>query len=230
MTDWKNSDAKVHLRGLIESGAIDGMPPREVIKLCPTMFQPFKKNFANNLRTLRNTIQREKDNIGKPQLPAWRTSEAKKDLRRLLLEDSQTRNKDPEDVHKSNPLFEQYPLDRFKDNFKNLLESVLEDETAVKFDEEAIKKDNRLYPTQPICSHGHPRWDGSTAQRLLKDAIKNGEHTNKKPKELFHSNIAAYGPFGLNVFRGHIYQEDRSNRETSYWLDRKKKEIEKKKK
>jgi len=62
----------------------------------------------------------------------------------------------------------------------------------------------------PLFNHwGEPRWDGSEAQRLLKEDIANGKHEGIQPLELWRSR-QEYHSTDSNRFRQHIYQEIRT--------------------
>ena len=65
-------------------------------------------------------------------------------------------------------------------------------------------------------------WDGSDAQRLLRRDIRKGRHLKMKP-EYLHMTRTAYKDFDLATFRDHIYQELRAERESNYWIVRRKK-------
>jgi hypothetical protein len=96
MTDqepkWKTSDAKKHLRSLIETGEVtNDVPPREVLNLSP-LFLPFKKNFAANLRSLQKTIRKDRIRAAGHAPPDWRSSAAKMFLYNLVLENGARRS------------------------------------------------------------------------------------------------------------------------------------------
>jgi hypothetical protein len=55
---------------------------------------------------------------------------------------------------------------------------------------------------------GAPRWDGSEAQQLLREAVKARTDRLISPRELWLSNTA-YQEFEQETFHQHIYQERR---------------------
>ena len=69
-------------------------------------------------------------------------------------------------------------------------------------------------------ARGYPRWHGSTAQKLLKDDVKEGQHKLQKPLEL-RKTQQLYEQFPPKVFRDHIYQEEHSLKMAAYWADQK---------
>ena len=64
------------------------------------------------------------------------------------------------------------------------------------------------HPTPEFNSRGEPQWNGSPAQKLLKEAISNNEHVGKQPADLWNSR-EEYKVYSLTTFRDHIYQEER---------------------
>jgi hypothetical protein len=86
----------------------------------------------------------------------------------------------------------------------------------------SLASDSRLYPINRNLPP-KSRWNRSAAQRLLKqEDIEDGEHNGQTPAQL-HMTRAAYQDFGLDKFRGHIYQEVRSWTEIPYWIVKKQK-------
>ena len=75
-------------------------------------------------------------------------------------------------------------------------------------DLEAYLIAKRNHPTPELNSRGEPQWNGSRAQELLKETVKNGEHNGVKPAVLRDSK-EEYKVYSLQTFRDHIYQEER---------------------
>jgi hypothetical protein len=70
------------------------------------------------------------------------------------------------------------------------------------------------HPEKDFNSRGEPRWEGSAAQKQLKEDVSNQFHWDKTPKELFNNPERQvyrdhFGDEGLQYFRNHIYQEER---------------------
>ena len=231
---WKDSEAKAHLRRLIETGAVtETMAPKDVFELSD-LFLPYKKNFASNYRRLLKTIQSESHQNNNSDPPAWRDSDAKKELKKLLEDDvdGAWHRMDPTVLHQMSPLFSQYPKDRFVCNLKNLKASVAENKTAIAFDQAAYESDRSKFPVQIIGCRGYKRWDISDAKPALRLDVQNGNHTRCKPKEL-QKTREEYQDFPLKVFRKHIIQEEYAQKGRSYWMhkkEQKKKEKQNKKK
>jgi hypothetical protein len=59
-------------------------------------------------------------------------------------------------------------------------------------------------------------WHTHKAKKLLAEDVKSGKAYKMKPKELW-STKKEYKDFPLDVFRNHIHQEKRFQREGPYW-------------
>ena len=64
------------------------------------------------------------------------------------------------------------------------------------------------HPMPELNSHGVPQWNGSIAQKLLKEAIAKGEHKGVKPAILWAGKPKCQ-VHSKQAFRDHIYQEAR---------------------
>ena len=58
---WFYSDAKKLLTKDIVAGRCDGKKPKQVLEMHPKVYKPYKKNFSNNLRNLREAIADKKE-------------------------------------------------------------------------------------------------------------------------------------------------------------------------
>ena len=139
----------------------------------------------------------------------WKDSEAKHQLRQLLESNSNGfwHSVDPHELHRMSELFMAYDEDRFVCNLKNLKVAVKKEKDALDRDHRAYEHDMTLYPRKTESVRGYKMWEGSTAQKLLRQDVKNKVHKNHSPKEL-HRTRPEYLEFPLDVFRKHIYQEE----------------------
>jgi hypothetical protein len=160
------------------------------------------------------------NNSNKP--PAWRFSEAKQELKRLLEEDEDWfwHNVDPHELYRMSPLFQQYDEDRFVDNLKNLKQAIAKEKAATDFDQKAYENDLKLFPRDVIGCRGYKRWDGSDAKKLLKKDVKDNVHKipSKIPPREFQLTRPEYKEFPKDIFRKHIYQEEYAQKGRSYWM------------
>ena len=89
---------------------------------------------------------------------------------------------------------------------------------------QAFEIAKRNHPTPELNSRGEPQWNGSPAQRLLKELVKNNGHVNVKPAELWESR-EEYQVYSLTTFRDHIYQEERLLKFRNYTASLKKRKF-----
>jgi hypothetical protein len=75
-------------------------------------------------------------------------------------------------------------------------------------DLEAYNAAIKNHPTPEFNIRGEPQWNGSVAQKLLKEAILKGEHDVFFPQGLWEQT-KEYQVYSLRTFRDHIYQEQR---------------------
>ena len=145
---------------------------------------------------------------------------AKGTLRREYLDGIVTDDMAPKDVWASKQLYRDVPYHRFRDNFRKMKNRIVEHRGRAEEEAELLQGDLGLYDlarSNPNC------WDGSDAQTFLKDDLK-ALTEPVKPKVLWETR-EAYKKFTLKEFREHIQQEQRSKRETNYWIVRKKKKL-----
>jgi len=104
--------------------------------------------------------------------------------------------------------FEQH----FKRRLKALRENILTTRSRADEDKEAFDVFVKNHPKSDIAANGlYPEWEGSDAQKQLREDMKNNKHNTMAPQELHDSN-EAYDLFPLKVFRDHIYQEMRTEK------------------
>ena len=77
-------------------------------------------------------------------------------------------------------------------------------------DQAAFDVLKRNHPTPKYNSRGEPQWHGSTAQKLMKEDIKNGKHIGRaKNQGDLRSSRPEYQVYSKQTIRDHIYQEQR---------------------
>jgi hypothetical protein len=155
-------------------------------------------------------------------LPPWAESRAKKILLQDII-DGRIAGKKPTDIFQMHEEYKLYgPLNNFRRRYYSLKAKTGKDLAKANFDSAALAHDRLIHPVGLETSKGcgYPRWQGSYAERLLKQDIDAGLHEKLKPNALRQSRTE-YQDFPLAVFRDHIHQESRSRRERSYWLNRK---------
>ncbi|KAL7523074.1 hypothetical protein ACHAWF_000353 [Thalassiosira exigua] len=148
----------------------------------------------------------------------WKKSDARKLLLKLVKDKrSYIHRMTPEEAHQSNKEFARYPLGKFKEYLALAKTSASNDEKIVQMNEDEIWREEMAYPREEETEHGYPFWDTHPARDLLAHDVRDGASTEMPPKKLWQSR-AEYQCFPLHVFRGHIYQEERKQREKPGWV------------
>jgi hypothetical protein len=118
-------------------------------------------------------------------------------------------------------------FDQFKQRLKDHRKQVKKLHEASQFDEAAFQHDRLL--VQPRGTHNHrnePIFDRSPAKELLRQDVKDRQHDEMSPMDLWHSR-PEYRVFALNIFRQRIYQEVRLQKYWNHLEDKRKKKEEK---
>lgn len=111
-----------------------------------------------------------------------------------------------EEVYLLRPEFEFWPFDQFKDRLADLRVAFIAKDSRSSRAAAALKRARELHPKPTLNHRGETQWEGSDAQRLLKEDIENGAHLEMKPIDLWQSRpeYILDCPI-LKVFRDHIY-------------------------
>jgi hypothetical protein len=149
----------------------------------------------------------------KPKGEKWKNSKAKALLIRLLLDStSDIHNKSPEEVWESSEWFQKFPMHRFVGNLMNIKETLEVKGKVVKEDILLIEAELAALKLSNMTKRGYPHWHTHAAKKLLADDVMLEQNKAMKPKD-FRVTRQEYKEFPLDVFRSHIYQEQRKQRE-----------------
>jgi hypothetical protein len=156
-----------------------------------------------------------------PSTP-WVSSRANELLRTDIIAGDVMILMDPFDVYGMRDEFREYPFDKFRTNLKKLHAAVDKERDRAGLDSDAHAHDLLLHPPLLQGPSGYPQWQGSKAARLLKLDVLEGKSKAMKPSAL-RDTRKEYQAFPLKVFRKHIEAEDRSRKDSLYWLLKKNK-------
>jgi hypothetical protein len=168
--------------------------------------------------------------------PAWGKSPAKAKLIELYRDKhSWIHLCLPQQIYDTEPLFNQYPWNNFRNNFNRLMDTIDREEECVAFDQAAFEHYRSKKPRAEQTVRGEPFYDGHRAQALLKAFVKQQDQEwkeksierKKLPAEVYALN-AAYREFSLPTFRNHYYREMRALREEVYWQKKRNRDGQKK--
>ena len=143
----------------------------------------------------------------------WKKSKAKALLiKRLQDRNSRLHKMTPKQIYESHDWFQEYPFDRFKENVTSLMKAIHENFAIVDSDIEIVREELRNFPQSNTGCRGYPRWDKHPARSLLRKDIEDGKYQLGQAKQ-FQQTRAEYCEFPSDVFRSHIHQERRRQRE-----------------
>jgi hypothetical protein len=125
----------------------------------------------------------------------------------------------PSEVWPMRQEFHAVEYKRFVDNFARMKRGIRKHRERASADEAGFLRDMAIHT---LAKDIDGYWDGSLAQELLRKDLEEKTHEQMRPKEMWLFR-PEYQEFGLKTFRDHIHQELRSERETNYWLVKRKK-------
>ena len=149
----------------------------------------------------------------------WKDSEAKMLLQQDILDGKVTASMKPKEVFEMRAEYKAYGMKNFRSNLYSLRSSMKENQQKADSDAAALAHDRRIHPKVAYTPKGYPRWDGSEAQRLLKEDMASST-TNPLEPSVLRETRPEYKAFPLKVFRDHIYQEVRMKTGSSYWMNK----------
>jgi hypothetical protein len=165
----------------------------------------------------------------------WIHSEAKKvilaDLMdgHLSLDENVVSAETAFQVYKAHRLeaFADVGFDQFKLRLKDHRDQVSKLHAASLWEEAAFQHDRVLVEPRGTHNHrGEPIFDKSPAQELLRQDVKELQHSEMSPMDLWHSR-PEYMVFRLDIFRHRIYQEVRLQKYWNHLEDKRRKKEEK---
>jgi hypothetical protein len=118
------------------------------------------------------------------------------------------------DVRALRPEYEAVPLKNFNANWRALKSRVNAHKDRAEEDQARFLHDMTIYT---LARDTDGFWDGSAAQQLLKQDVRNKRHERLTP-DLLHLARPEYLEFDYNKFRKHLHQELRTQTETPYWI------------
>ena len=125
---------------------------------------------------------------------AWEI--AKPILQRHYLDGTVTDAMKPKDVWQMQPEFSAVRYENFRNNFARLKRTTKEHKDRADLDEAWFRHDTAIYA---LAKDIDGYWDGSEAQRLLKEDIEQKRNERSKPADLWKSR-PEYQNFGLTKF------------------------------
>jgi hypothetical protein len=237
-SNWENSRAKVVLERLVQHGFDCNESGKyiradEVYKLRDEFASFPQVFFTQRLKLMRKA---------KPKPLAWKNSRARVILQQLIVvgldRDLEGNELPVLSIYTMDDEFKRFPLKRFSINLEDLRE--LTHEVLDKSLRDSVAVDDYLEKNPPSNMDApryngvrYPKWQGSDAQKLLRQDLKlllhNGSLFKGKdgvlPQKIQMSK-PEYQQFPLSVFRNHIYKEIIHDKQVN-WNKNKKSQLEK---
>lgn len=138
----------------------------------------------------------------------WSKCVAKKLLAEDIINEEITLDTDPDEAFWYRPEYCVTDRTKFNRRLYSLLDQISEAQGRANRDEEALIHDLGLFPRPKTNHRGEPRWEGSAAESWLRIDVQNGVDKPLTAEELRATRLA-YRRFPVDVFRGHIHQENR---------------------
>jgi hypothetical protein len=150
-----------------------------------------------------------------PKPKAWQHREAKKDLKRSLLNPSSPiHNMTLEDIRNSDERFGQYP--NFAKYYGDLKKQVEEEKRRVHQDDIAAAKFMKSNPRSFLNQRGYQHWNTHAAKALLEVDVANNLHLEMKPNQL-RGTKKAYKDFPPEVFAKWVCREVSKQKTAQFW-------------
>ena len=108
------------------------------------------------------------------------------------------------------------------------METVREDKGRGQWDQDALNKEKLKYPVNAVLiQQGYPRWNISSAKKMLEEDIKAKKYVGVLPRDL-RVTRQEYIDFPLRIFRDRLYAEVRKQTGDAFWVHRRNKSMRKK--
>ena len=150
-----------------------------------------------------------------PKPKPWQHSQAKKDLKKDLLNpNSPIHNMCIDAIKKSDKRYTQYP--NFNKYYKDLEKRVEEEKRIVRIDDIAAEEHMKNNPTPEMNARGYQNWKRHPVKALLEVDVANKLHKKIKPKQL-RKTRDEYKTIPLPIFGKRLQQEVGKQRSALYW-------------
>ena len=158
---------------------------------------------------------------GCPKATAWQYSDAKKDLKRSLLDPSSPiHNMSVKDIWNSDSRYKRYPL--FPRYYKDLKARVEAEKKQVQDDNVKAERHIKNNQHSLLNKRGYPHWNKHPAKALLEVDVANKVHERMSRTKLQQSR-AAYMAFPPEVFSKCVNREIDKQRAAQFWAHKRNK-------
>ena len=150
-----------------------------------------------------------------PKPKPWQHCQAKKDLKRALLDStSPIHGMSMDAIRNADARYKQYP--NFPKYYEDLKVQVAMEKKNVREDDVAVEEFMKNNPRSDLNKRGYPHWDTHAAKKLLEVDVANGLHEKMKPRELRRTR-EEYKEFPRDVFVKRVNREVDKQRCAEFW-------------
>jgi hypothetical protein len=121
-----------------------------------------------------------------------------------------------EDIRKSHPQFQKYPLGDFKRYNKNMKNLVNAEEMRVTPEDAIFLEDTQHHPQKQITCRGTPFWSNHAAKKMLIKDVEDGIGQTIMPRQLWESRVE-YQAFPYDYFCKRVYEVRQKGLAGPYW-------------
>ena len=106
--------------------------------------------------------------------------------------------------------YKEYDRSKFSGRLSSIRTIIRKKVNRAHDDKLALENYKKNHPPSIFSHRGYIQWQGSDAQRLLKEDMEEKLHETLEKKELWGSRREYYEYFPLDAFRDKVYQEERT--------------------
>lgn len=223
MVAWKDDPDRALLKQDVLDGSIPAsMKPKDARATRTEYAAMPAKTFASRLTGMRKMIAKTGGEEEKPKEEKWNKHNlVRQQLRKDLAKGFIQLNADPKLAWQSRAIYNVMDFDLWKSRYKGMQKMVKESLERAADDAHDLYHDRMLHPQQQFNSLGLPEWNQHEAKELLEIDMDDDKHKQMTPEAIYLSRLQ-YQDFTLDIFRGHIYQEEQTRKWRKQWVDGKK--------
>ena len=176
-----------------------------------------KKEMTGPFKVMTSTKKKSTNEI-----EPWYTSSKRTCLGYTLLHDMYVKQPNvinpmtAEEIWKSQPEFQKYPLQDFKKYNKNMKALVSQKVRRAATEEAIYQEDMRHHTHKEITCRGTPFWNKHAAKAMLIKDVEDGIGRTMKPRQLWESR-EEYQAFPYEFFRKRVYEVRQKALAAPYW-------------
>ena len=212
---WKKDPLREVLKKDIMEGRITPeMKPADAAKINDSYSKMGPKLFASRLKGMHKVVANYK-----PPKEKWnKKNPARIQMQVDILKGRITPDMGFKIAQESRAIFGSMKEELFKSRLTSMRAAINKRKEQAAQELALLKEDIAKHPRSTTNLRGEPEWHLHKAKELLKTDMDANLHKTMKKKQLYESR-EEYKEFALDIFRGHIYQEDQSRKWREQWVE-----------